>query len=68
MYRVFNMGIGFCVILPNEPGAISQVSRIAGEHGVICKRIGTVVDDEAKRVFLTQKGLVQDDLFFTKQA
>jgi len=67
LYRVFNMGIGFCVIVPDDSASIARVADIAGEFGVSCQRIGTIIADEAKRVFVTEKGLVQDELFFKKQ-
>ena len=56
MYRVFNMGIGFCVIVPaqHETRAIA----ILGAHGKACQRIGTVVDDADERVWIEQAGLV----------
>jgi len=67
MFRVFNMGIGFCLIVPDDSNVIARVGEIAGKHGVACSRIGTTIDDEANRVFITQKGLVQNGLFFTKK-
>ncbi len=68
MFRVFNMGIGFCLIVPDDSDVIAQITAIAAEHGADCGRIGTVVEDEARRVFVTQKGLVQKGLFFEKRA
>jgi phosphoribosylformylglycinamidine cyclo-ligase len=59
MYRVFNMGIGFCIVLPET--AIDAASRIASEHGVACHRLGTTVADPERRVFLRPKGLVGHD-------
>lgn len=66
MFRVFNMGIGFCLIVPDDSDAIARVGEIARKHGVACVRIGTVIEDEAKRVFIRQKHLIQNGLFFTK--
>jgi len=68
MFRVFNMGIGFCLIVPDDSDIIAQTAAIAAKHGADCGRIGTVVEDEARRVFVTQKGLVQNGLFFEKRA
>lgn len=68
MFRVFNMGIGFCLIVPDDSDIIAQTAAIAAKHGADCGRIGTVVEDEASRVFVTQKGLVQKGLFFEKRA
>lgn len=41
MYRTFNMGVGFCVIAPEE--AAEDVVELTGKHGVACWRIGKVV-------------------------
>ena len=49
MYRVFNMGIGFCVIVPAQHEA--RAIAILGAHGKACQRIGTVVDDADERVW-----------------
>ena len=56
MYRVFNMGIGFCVIVPAQHEA--RAIAILGAHGKACQRIGTVVDDADERVWIEQAGLV----------
>ena len=56
MYRVFNMGVGFCVIVPPEHEA--RAIAILGAHGKACQRIGTVVEDAQERVWLEQAGLV----------
>jgi phosphoribosylformylglycinamidine cyclo-ligase len=58
MYRVFNMGIGFCVIIPNDAAQIEAArSRIAA-HGFEAVVIGNVIADDAKRVFLREQGLI----------
>ena len=56
MHRVFNMGIGFCVIVPPEHEA--RAVAILGAHGKACQRIGTVVDDAEQRVWIERAGLV----------
>ena len=43
MYTVFNMGIGLAVIA--APDDVDDVIAIAGEHGKIASRIGTVTAD-----------------------
>jgi phosphoribosylformylglycinamidine cyclo-ligase len=55
MHHVFNMGIGFCLVVrPEDEGrAIEIVSR----HGKPCQRIGRVTDGPAGRVKLTQAGI-----------
>ena len=57
MYRVFNMGIGFCVIVPARSTRPAP-SPVLGTHGKACQRIGTVVDDADERVWIEQAGLV----------
>ncbi len=56
MYRVFNMGIGFCAIVPPEHEA--RAIEILGAHGKACRRIGTVVEDADRRVWIERAGLV----------
>jgi phosphoribosylformylglycinamidine cyclo-ligase len=60
MYRVFNMGIGFCVIVPDEVRALGAVERAFAAHGFTTHRIGTVVAGEGKQVLLPEQGLVGD--------
>jgi phosphoribosylformylglycinamidine cyclo-ligase len=66
MYLVFNMGVGFCVIVPEQ--AVARVQEIAGEHGVDSWKLGTVVEDERKRVWLRPLGLVGEGEGFTADA
>ena len=68
MFRVFNMGMGFCLIVPDDADVTARIREIALKHGVACSKIGTIIEDEAKRVFILQKGLVQNGLFFTRRA
>ena len=58
MYRVFNMGIGFCLILEDRPALIAAVERAFAASQLETQIIGTVVADERKRVFLPAQGLV----------
>src|SRR5438093_5146726 len=64
MYRVFNMGIGFCVIVPDDRSVLRAVeetfARYRGSTGQTfeTRQIGKVVADDRKRVFLTKKRLV----------
>ncbi len=56
MYTVFNMGIGFCVVAPES--AAERLIAIAIEEGHDAKVIGFAVDDQQRRVWLPQVGLV----------
>jgi phosphoribosylformylglycinamidine cyclo-ligase len=58
MFRVFNMGIGFCVIVPSDPGIAETVRQCLADHGFEASVIGRVVEDEAKRVLLVEQNLV----------
>jgi phosphoribosylformylglycinamidine cyclo-ligase len=40
MYRTFNMGIGFCIIVPKE--SIDGISRIFAKHRMRCTKIGRI--------------------------
>jgi phosphoribosylformylglycinamidine cyclo-ligase len=65
MYRVFNMGIGFCVIVPADRSVIAQVEAAARAHGVDAQVIGEVIEDKAKRVLLPEQHLVGEGDTFT---
>jgi phosphoribosylformylglycinamidine cyclo-ligase len=56
MYRVFNMGVGFCVV--TAPAAAAQVDAIARQHGVAAYALGHAVADPAHRLWVTPKQLV----------
>ncbi len=58
MYRVFNMGIGFCVIVRSDAALIEMVQKTFAASGFETHIIGTVVPDERRRVFLPKQGLV----------
>jgi phosphoribosylformylglycinamidine cyclo-ligase len=65
MYRVFNMGIGFCLIVPDDPAVINAVRQTFATNGFEANSIGTVVGDERKRVFLPAQRLVGEGDEFT---
>ena len=58
MYRVFNMGIGFCVIVPDDPVALEEVEQTFSAHGFETRRIGRVVAGERRQVILTKQNLI----------
>jgi phosphoribosylformylglycinamidine cyclo-ligase len=56
MFRVFNMGIGFCIVVPgNEVG---RARSIVESHGTRVYELGHVVADDERRIFIKQKSLV----------
>jgi phosphoribosylformylglycinamidine cyclo-ligase len=56
MFRVYNMGVGFCVVV--HPGDASRVVQIAAAHGKDAAVIGYVVDDAQRRVWIPERQLV----------
>ncbi len=56
MYRVFNMGIGFCVVC--RPGDAPRVEQIARDHHRRAAVIGYAVQDSQRRVWLPSSRLV----------
>jgi phosphoribosylformylglycinamidine cyclo-ligase len=54
MFRVFNMGIGFAIIV--SPDQAKDALRIVSEHGHPVSRIGTVTDERGL-VRLPERGL-----------
>jgi phosphoribosylformylglycinamidine cyclo-ligase len=58
MYGVFNMGIGFCLIVEDDVSRLRAVEEAFGEYKFETHIIGRVVADERKRVFLTKQHLV----------
>ena len=58
MYRVFNMGIGFCLIVEDRPAILAAVKAAFEAGGFQTHVIGKVIDDERQRVFLREQRLV----------
>lgn len=56
MFRVFNMGIGFCIIV--APSHTDQVISIAQNHGTKAHLLGHVVEGLAGEVHITPKKLI----------
>jgi phosphoribosylformylglycinamidine cyclo-ligase len=63
MYRVYNMGIGFCVVC--APEAVSRVIEHAKAAGVEAWEIGRVAEDARGRVWLRERGLVGENGVFS---
>ncbi|MBI2865023.1 MAG: phosphoribosylformylglycinamidine cyclo-ligase [Chloroflexi bacterium] len=56
MFQVFNMGIGFCLTVPEAE--MQRVIDIAARHGVQGYRLGHVVADPERKVIIEPRGLV----------
>jgi len=59
MYRVFNMGIGFCVVV--SPAGADRVKEIADAHGLRSWTLGHCIRDQEKRVWLNPNSILQRD-------
>jgi phosphoribosylformylglycinamidine cyclo-ligase len=65
MFQVYNMGIGFCAVCAAE--GVSGVIGHAKAAGVEAWEIGRVVEDERKRVWLREQGLVGEKGKFARE-
>ena len=55
MYEAFNMGIGFCVVVPSSE--VQHVMDIASAHQTKATQIGYITEDSEKKVLLPTLGL-----------
>jgi phosphoribosylformylglycinamidine cyclo-ligase len=62
MFRVFNMGTGFCVIC--APGDASRIEQIGRDHARRTAVIGYSVHDPQRRVWIPSHGLVGSNGLF----
>jgi phosphoribosylformylglycinamidine cyclo-ligase len=56
MYRTFNMGVGFCIVV--APEGVAAVLDLAAEHGQLAWELGHVRADGRRRIELPTLGLV----------
>jgi phosphoribosylformylglycinamidine cyclo-ligase len=56
MYRVFNMGIGFCAVVPESDAAAAIATGM--RHGMEAWRLGTAVASEDRAIRLRPLGMV----------
>jgi phosphoribosylformylglycinamidine cyclo-ligase len=55
MFRVFNMGIGFCVIAPET--SVDRIVKIVESYKKKAYRIGYIIPDKEKHVYIMQYNL-----------
>lgn len=55
MYQVYNMGIGFCVVVAEVEA--DRVMRIAADHGVQAWRLGTTVASPERTLIIEPRNL-----------
>lgn len=63
MYRTFNMGVGFCIVAPQS--AVEGIRTVSESYGIAAWPLGTVVEDERKRVWLRPANLIGEGEEFT---
>lgn len=64
MFFVYNMGIGFCIIVPPEEA--ERVISIVHSHEKRAYKIGRTISDKEHKVYVRPKGLVGKDKRFQK--
>jgi phosphoribosylformylglycinamidine cyclo-ligase len=65
MYYVFNMGIGFCLIVEDDVALLRTVEQVFAAHQFSSSVIGKVVADDRQRVVLPKQNLVGEGDRFT---
>ena len=68
MFRVYNMGVGFCVVV--DPADADRVDRDSPARRARARTvIGRTVADPERRVWIPSRGLLgRDDTFTTSSA
>ncbi|MBI5380183.1 MAG: phosphoribosylformylglycinamidine cyclo-ligase [Nitrospirae bacterium] len=66
MFRVYNMGIGFCLVVPEDQ--VEAVMNLLQNSQVEAFRIGYAVADKERKVLIQPKGLVGQGSAFRKEA
>jgi len=58
MYRVYNMGIGFCLVVSHQGDHASRTLEILKRHDVEACEIGRVVSSPRQAVVIEREGLI----------
>ncbi len=64
MYRTFNMGIGYCLVLPEAEQA--QARETLRGHHLEAFRLGYAIPDQERRIVVKHKGLIGREGRFQK--
>lgn len=64
MFLVYNMGIGFCVVVRDNE--VENVFRICNKYGIECFKMGYAVKDTEKKVTIEDKKLIGRNNKFIK--
>ncbi len=66
MYRVYNMGVGFCLVVSHRGDHAARAAAIMKRHGVECMEIGRAVASPARTVIVEPAKLRGADDRFTR--
>lgn len=66
MYRVYNMGIGFCLVVSHRGDHVARAKDILKRHNVECDEIGRAVPDPAEAVVVEPAHLLGKGDRFTR--
>lgn len=66
MYRVYNMGIGFCLVVSHRSDHAARAKEILKRHSVECYEIGRTVSDPEKSVVVEPAQLLGKEGRFRK--
>jgi phosphoribosylformylglycinamidine cyclo-ligase len=66
MYRVYNMGIGFCLVVSHRGDHAGRAKEILKRHNVECYEIGRAVSTPEKSIVIEPAKLLGKDGRFTK--
>jgi phosphoribosylformylglycinamidine cyclo-ligase len=64
MFQVYNMGVGFCIVV--GPEDLDGVLALMREKGRKASRIGYVVSDPEKKVFVKEKNIIGEGKHFRR--
>jgi phosphoribosylformylglycinamidine cyclo-ligase len=65
MFQVYNMGVGFCIVV--APEAADQAMTVLKNHGRKAFKIGRAVADSKKQVFVNNKLVGRGKRFYRLQ-
>jgi len=66
MFRVYNMGIGFCLVVSHRGDHVARAKDILKRHNVACQEIGRAVADPAEAVVVEPVHLLGTGDRFTR--
>jgi phosphoribosylformylglycinamidine cyclo-ligase len=66
MFRVFNMGIGFILVVPNQAQNVSKIMKIIAGYGYGAHVLGQVIEDSKRTIHLEPYSLRSESGSFRK--